>query len=126
MKASMIDVLTVYSGKTFCDSSFDVLMDRIGRFLSGVSGHTVFTHDINRIARHVRPYMLAQLPWLADLDIPSINGNTCFDVLKQFEKEYGSVVEIYPMPSGFIPEMDPVESLRFAGVDESKIVITEG
>jgi hypothetical protein len=99
-------------------------LQEIQEFLNKFTGHDVFTHDVIRFTNHVKPILISQHPFLADIDPKSINHETVWDVLSSVESVWGKELEVTEIPSSQIFYMNPLESLEFAAPGKQVSVFT--
>ncbi|MGG6263206.1 hypothetical protein ACQ4M3_07990 [Leptolyngbya sp. AN03gr2] len=88
--------------------------NEIQRGLHQLCGHDDPVHDLPRLSRNVKPYLLEQFPWLADINQNDLVGEKVIDGIKQIEQTFGVVQEVIPIPSSAILEFSPEESFQFA------------
>lgn len=97
--------------------------DHIGgvyRVVDGVTGQQHMTHQLPRAAQVVRPWLLGQHPWLAD--IPTPEGLRGEDDVKAWlvplVAEYGEFHDVEPMPLGMYVGREPIaEAEEMVGKD---------
>lgn len=128
-------VLTVATGLTLPP------LETLQELLQYLTGMPVFTHQIGRVAREVRPHLLLQLPQLASEDLQ-------FEVLKlqamlaecegadrkylvmgwliQQTLTYGENLPVQPLPAGTWSAGNPIEELtERVGADRLLVFVTD-
>ena len=127
MKVRTSVLLALVTGKCIGIGDNDNGLDDLQQFLTEFTGHDCYTHDLLRLPNYAIPHVVNQYPWLKDIDPNSIfDRDSSQSVKQQVESQYGKWVEIQPMPSGLIPEMTPIESLKFVAPDKDIYVINTG
>lgn len=120
MKVKTSVALSLVTGKLFSKNG----LSEIQEFLNKFTGHDVFTHDVIRITNHVKPELISQYPFLADIDPKSINPENVWEVLSSVESAWGKDLEVTEIPSSQILYMNPLESLEFAAPGKQVSVFT--
>jgi len=106
---SLGQVLSITTGKLLCD------MDDIYDILNYMTGSNLFTHQLPRASRTVRPYlkkwMESTVPLFDKIDRDEIQAGNANDWLSEKEKVFGKTFFLSPLPYGVYEKMDPIEEL---------------
>ena len=112
------DILSITSGILLSP-------DHIGgvyNILNWMTGDSLFTHQLPRVARECEPFLLAQHPDLA-IEIPKISGEeeaTAF--LTSLYSTLGEFRPVQPLSSNEHTRIDPITEFRMTRSDEPIIV----
>lgn len=107
MKLSFADLVTVTSGTLLCPDG----MDGLYRVLNGLTGDSLFTHQLPAAAETMAPVLLEQHPWLSSVVVPE--GMSVDEVHAWVEwgsLEYGVEFEVTPAPERW-GSHDPLQEL---------------
>lgn len=87
-----------------------------------VTGQSHMTHQLPRACDEVKPELLRQHPWLADVTVPDFDipagttrdeaGRIVFGWLEGVVAQYGAMHEVEPMPLGAYVGREPTAELR--------------
>lgn len=104
------DLLSITDGKL-------VSPDHIGgvyNVIDFVTGEKHMTHQLPRAAGVVKPWLLEQHPWLADIAVPAgLNSKeAAMSWLAVATKSVGSFHEVQAMPLGMYVGREPIAELR--------------
>lgn len=102
------DVLSVVTGRL-------VSRDHIGgvyRVCDFMTGEANFTHQLPRVSETIAPAIVAQHPWLAEIEVPQWSEptkETVYAWLDSVEAEHGATVSLVPLAEYDAP--NPIEEL---------------
>jgi hypothetical protein len=98
------DLLSVTDGRLLSPTH----MSGVGALLSHMAGEPVMTHQLPLAANAMKPKLLAQHPWLKDLesDVPDLIAWLAWAVRK-----YGEFHEVTPVPMAW-GHHDPIRDFR--------------
>ncbi len=98
-------ILSVHTG-VLCHNNIH-LMYKIMEF---VTSDNVGVWNCTRIAKEIHPYLLDQLPFLADIKKDDVVGDDCLKKVRELERKYGVFHYVSKMPNG--------THLKRAGIDD--------
>jgi len=85
-------------------------MDGIYEILSYMTGTSVFTHQLPRVADECKPEILRQHPQLSDVQLTrTLSENALMSWLEDQESRFGKTLPIQPL-RGYVGQ-DPIEEL---------------
>lgn len=112
------DLLSITSGRLTCPQINGRSHPIIGvhEILSFMSGESLYTHALPRICKEARPILLAEYPWLAEIEVPDVPAEhelsawewVC-DWLKPIAEEYGEYHEVWPMHQEDHESIEPMD-----------------
>lgn len=115
------DILTVTTGALLSHDG----MDGLYRILNYLTGDSLMTHQLPAAADAMRPELLTQLPWLAEVVPP--NDATTEQILQWrdwAEAKHGTEHELTAPPSSIWGEHDPIQELVDT-VGEDRVIAVE-
>src|SRR6185369_597397 len=80
-----------------------------------VGGESVNAGNATRIANEVKPFLLEQHPWLANISDDEIAGPQVKEKLKPYVDQYGEFHECTPIPAQAHEHLDTAEDLHRLG-----------
>jgi hypothetical protein len=105
------DLLTVTTGLLLSP-------DHVGglyRIVDHVAGQPHLTHQLGRAADEIKPFLLEQHPWLADITVPGSSFTDEPSVIEWLSRAvavYGEYHDVAPMPFGQYVGREPLAELR--------------
>lgn len=87
-----LDVVTVVTGVMVSDRGIDAVYDVCGHVL----GDTLWTHQLPAASRACEPALVAQHPWLRDLDPPSGDLDALLAWCDALVGEHGPALTVAP------------------------------
>lgn len=120
---SLDALLSAYTGVLVKvrDDSFEAM----GLLLDFMTGDTLYTHQLPRAADEVRPYLLDQFPWLAQIDASGLTSENINDRYRQWVEQYGEMHTVRPIPKDDHDIIDPIEELRGMMNPHAEIIIID-
>jgi hypothetical protein len=112
------DILSITTGRLVSPRHIDGVYD----ILNHMTGDSLFTHQLGRASDEYKPYLIMEMPWLAEIDHSSVTTDNWQQWLQEQVAKYGEMHEVRPIHPEDHEIIDPVDELRRMGVDESKIV----
>lgn len=96
------------------------------KFLNHMTGDNLMTHQLPLASGAVKPDLLAQHPWLADVTVPDgITDEASLAAwLVPAVERWGEWHEVTPNPAAW-GSHDPIEDFVAMGADPSRIVIVD-
>lgn len=88
-------------------------MDGIYAVCDSVLGQPQFTHQLGRAAETAKPWLIEQLPFLADIEAPQFDGEaSVWAWLAAQVKQYGERHTVQAMPFGAYVGREPLAELE--------------
>lgn len=108
-KFHISDILTVITGKMVSIRSMDGLYD----ILNYMSKDNLHTHQIPRVMRECKPYLIKQFPELGKVEtnFENVSNNSILTLIGVIESELGSYFEVEQLPEGVHKYIDPVAEM---------------
>ncbi|WNN95173.1 hypothetical protein SEA_MAGRITTE_222 [Microbacterium phage Magritte] len=120
------DVLTILSGRLVSTRHIEGVYDILG-FMTDSSP---FTHQLPRLGDEVKPYLAAEHPELAKVEIPQFDGETADEVkasinawLEGLYPNFGTEVTVSRIPAEAHTEIHPLEELVMMRPDAEVIAV---
>ncbi len=114
------DILSISSGYLVSPT----LMDGVYEILNYMTGDDLYTHQLPRARKECAPYLLAEMPWLTEIDPSGVNGENHLTWLNEQVKKYGAYHNVRPIHFEDHERKDPIEELiEMRGGDADIIVI---
>lgn len=108
MKLPLADLLSVSTGRLLSHDH----MGGVYRVLNFLTGDSLMTHQLPAACEAMRPVLLEQLPWLAEVVPPAEATNDEVLAWRDWaEVEYGEAFEVTAPPSSIWGEHDAVQEL---------------
>lgn len=116
------DILTITS---------DVLVSPRGAngaydILNFMTGESLFTHQLPRVAAEAKPVLLRQHPQLADVDASSVNKENWHSWLTEQKARYGYTLPVTPMSEDEHEYRDPLSEAAEHFPPDKIIVVDVG
>jgi hypothetical protein len=89
-------------------------MDDVYTILNFMSGDTLFTHQLPRVAMECRPYLLKQHPWLKEYIKkyePKVTSESYKEILNECESKWGKEIIISTIPKRSHVVKNPIQEL---------------
>jgi hypothetical protein len=104
------DLLSITDGRLVSPRHIDGVYDVVDY----VTGQQHMTHQLPRAAEAIRPWLLRQHPWLADVVIPGTLDSqaTVTAWLAEVTPALGECHEVRAMPLGMYVGREPISELR--------------
>jgi hypothetical protein len=104
------DLLSITSGVLVSPSH----IGGVYQVIDGITGQAHLTHQLPRASEEIRPYLLEQLPFLADVDVPRGFSSEAEVItwLAEATAQYGEYHEVTPMPFGAYVGREPIAELQ--------------
>ena len=126
------DVLSITAGPLVSTRGMDGIYD----ILNYMTGENLFTHQLPRAANTAKPFLLAQFPQLADIDMDDYGRRyeACggdksrveqfvAEWLSEQKAKYGESLEVKPLPAGENGPRNPIQELEeMVGKDRVLVV----
>lgn len=90
--------------------------------LSFLVGRSVFTHELPEAGRVSAPYVFAEHPALAAVDVSGINPENWQAEAAKIESRLGATVELHPVGWNTLADKSPVET-AIEMVGEDRVVV---
>ena len=87
------------------------LIDGVYDILSYMTGESVYTHQLQRIAREAKPVLLRRHPQLADIDTSGITRENYKEKLAGYTAQFGEMLPVSPMSEDEHESRDPMSEL---------------
>lgn len=90
------------------------LMADIGELyaiLNYMTGDNLYTHQLPRVSRECRPFLLAQYPALADIDLSDVTCENWLVRLTELWAIHGKTLDVAPLPEHAHESIDPISEL---------------
>ena len=111
------DVLSVTTGKLLSPDHIGGVYEILDFMLD--TKH--FTHQLPRAAEDAKPFLLAQHPWLAEIEAPEFHGEQdAMEWLAGQVEHYGPFVSVEQVPEPV--EHHPIQELLDMGVRPDRII----
>lgn len=123
MKFHICTIITIVTGRLVSPNH----MGDIYEILNFMTGDSLFTHQLPRVRRECKPYLLDQFPQLVVLTDEVMDQwridseETLAPFTEAMVAQYGKYHEVQPIPMDDHDVIDPMEELK-GMVDESKII----
>ena len=88
---------------------------QVYEILDFMTADKLTTHQLPRAADEATPYIIEQLPWIAEIKPERIEGKRVFELIKPFTAKYGEFHELHPMHLEDHEDLSPAEDLRRLG-----------
>lgn len=104
------DLLSITDGKLVSPNHIHGVYDVV----DFVTGENHMTHQLPRAAEVVKPWLLEQYPWLADVTVPAgLNSKTkVYGWLNTITPTLGEYHEVESMPFGMYVGREPIAEAR--------------
>lgn len=116
------DLLTVMTGRLLTPSG----LPGVDHIVTYVTRQPHLTHQIPRALEEIKPFVLEQHPWLAEIADPGDRLNTKAEVTAWLDKlvdERGEFHDLARMPEGQYVGREPLAELREMAPDVPIIVV---
>jgi hypothetical protein len=117
------DLLTITDGHLVSPSHIGGVYE----IVDFVTGQQHMTHQLPRACGEVKPWLVQQHPWLADITVPDglDTWEKVFEWLEGPSQKYGGLHQVESMPEGMYVGREPITELREM-VGDKPIVILGG
>lgn len=114
MKLHIGDILTIITGVML------TTIDRLYSTLDQLTGDNLMTHQLPEAARKMKPVLVAQLPWVADIPTPQLTGEReCRAWVARMAETYGEWHEVAAPSVDVWGIHDPIEDFyRLRGLTD--------
>lgn len=111
------DVLSITDGRLMSPRHMDGVYD----ILNFMTGDSLYTHQIPRVAKECQPYLLQQHPQLAGIKFGPVTKENFASLLEDLCAEYGEQLLVTKLPNHVHEFIDPMSELA-EKVHPSKII----
>ncbi|HKM19995.1 MAG TPA: hypothetical protein VJY47_02105 [Candidatus Dojkabacteria bacterium] len=101
------DILSVTTGYLLAPSH----MEGVYAILNFMTNDNLFTHQLPRASKECQPFLLEQMPWLADISAEGVTKENFETWLNAIVQKYGETHEVKPLPVGSHLHIDPITEL---------------
>ena len=115
------DILSITTGRLVSPRHIEGVYD----ILNYMTGDSLFTHQLPRASEECRPYLLMEMPWLKEIDDNAVSGENWEQWLREQVSKYGEMHEVRPIHPEDHENIDPIDELKWMGVDESRIIAVD-
>lgn len=116
------DLLSITDGSLVSPRHMDGVYDLI----DFVTGEKHLTHQLPRAAHVVRPWLLAQHPWLAGIKVPALRGKEeVLSWLAGAVERHGELHQVRAMPFGMYVGREPIAEAREMAPNATIITLEE-
>lgn len=114
------DILSVSTGSLLSNRHMDGMYDILGY----LTGEELYTHQLPRAMRDVKPWLMAQHPGLPTADdAKHVNEHNYKSFVADWQEKFGEWLSIEPMPAGENGPRDPIQELvEMVGKDRVMVV----
>jgi hypothetical protein len=121
MKFKLGAVLSIVGETLMCD------IEDVYKILNFMTDDKLFTHQLPRVRKECKPYLLRQFPYLKeyikDID-PKITHENCYDIINQCENRWGKELEVEKIPKDDHTRKDPYgEMVELRKGDDRNIIL---
>lgn len=99
-------------------------MDGVYDILNYMTGDNLFTHQIPRATWECMPYLIAQFPWLAEIDSSGATPDNHKEWVRGVVNLYGEMHAVEPLPHDEHERIDPFSELA-EKIHPDKIVLVK-
>ena len=110
-------ILTVTTGVLLCE------IGGLYDLLNYLTGDQLFTHQLPRAAILCKPWIIRQLPELAQITAEGVGRDNWTEFLTQQEELYGATHQLDTMPEELWLHIDPLQELQAMKGDDKVIVV---
>ena len=86
-------------------------MEGVYAILNFMTNDNLFTHQLPRASKECQPFLLEQMPWLADISAEGVTKENFETWLNAIVQKYGETYEVKPLPVGSHLHIDPITEL---------------
>ena len=83
----------------------------VQEFVEFMAGEPIWTHQLVRVAKECRQFLLEQHPFLVEIDASIVTQDNWLQWLNQQIEEHGSLLSVRPLPPNRHERIDPVSEL---------------
>ena len=114
------DVLTITTGRLVASRHIEAVYDLLGF----MTGDTLWTHQLPRVAEECKPHLVAQHPWLAEVEPPDDLGSRekCDGWVASVAATHGTHVAVEPLAAEDHTHIGPLDELLMRGVPADRIL----
>ncbi len=120
MKFHIGDILSVTTGKLLSPKR----MEGVYEILDFLTGEGLYTHELPHASKFMTPYVLKQLPQLAEEDGKEVNPESFESCLKKYVKKYGEYLELKSC-SGVWEDRDAMKDGVILDLENGRMIINE-
>jgi hypothetical protein len=84
------DILSITTGKLVSPNH----IDGIYKILDFMTGDQLFTHQLPKASEECKPFLVAQMPWLAEISAEEVNEKNWETWLTEIVQKYGVTHEV--------------------------------
>ena len=111
MKFDLSVILSITTGRLLSNTH----VDGVYKILNHMTGDILYTHVLPRASETCRPWIFKQHPDLANIviaeDYKFDNAAACVKFVDDLREQYGSELEIAPLPAGIWKSKNPIAEL---------------
>lgn len=115
------DVLSITTGILLSPRRIEGIYD----ILNFMTGDSLYTHQLPRVSKEARPFLIEQHPWLADIDSTGCDAETYEAMMAGWIAKHGETVSVQPMPKDAHERIDPLSELA-ESIHPEKIIVVKG
>lgn len=101
------DVFTAITGKMVFPKNLGGLYS----ILNYMSDDNLHTHQLPRVLRECKPYLLEQFPLFKNIHVEGLTHEALLSRVKEIESKYGSYFEVEKLPKGVHKHIDPIDEM---------------
>lgn len=116
MKFTTGEIISAGLGKLACD------IEGMYKIMNFLTGDNLFTHQLPRAFLACEAWVIAQHPWLKELDESACNPETWRAWLDDAEARFGKTHELQPLPEGRWRSVDPIREAIELMEDKTKVI----
>jgi hypothetical protein len=106
-KFHISDILCVITGKMVSIRNMEGLYD----ILNYMSNDNLHTHQLVRVMKECKPYLIKQFPHFESIDVSGVNDDNLLERIEALEKEHGSYFKVEPLPEGVHEYINPIAEM---------------
>lgn len=111
-------VLSITTGRLLAPNGISGVYEILNHMTAG----SIYTHQIPRVCRECKPYLLKQFPQLAEIDVTNVTAENWAQFMNDLAQRYPADYEVESLPPGEHHEIDPLSEL-LEMVHPSKIAV---
>lgn len=105
-------ILSITTGILLPAPDVEYPMETVYEILNFMTKDNLYTHQLPRAAKEVRPYLLEQFPWAKEIDASNIGSGEWDTWLAQQVEKYGAWHMVAPMHLEDHENIDPIDEIR--------------
>jgi len=102
------DLLSITTGKLVSPRHIEGIYD----ILNFMTDDNLFTHQLPRACEECKPFLIKQMPWLAEITADEVNEENWEDWLAEMVEKHGESHEVEPIPTNSHKNINPLAELQ--------------